>query len=162
TSGEERLKDVFENLRGHAAAGVAKHQLRHFVALAQVDGQDAAFIHAVQGVDDQVEDDRLDLLRIYPGFYSARRFEDDLASFIVLQVLDHIEYRLNKFGELGGAAFAVAATAELQQPLGDRFAAESLLLNHAQIFADDFAVLRRLGKNVFHPALERLAAESDA
>src|SRR6266851_4523328 len=46
-AGKERLENVLQRLRGHAAAGIGKIHFRHAVALAQLDGQDSALIHAV-------------------------------------------------------------------------------------------------------------------
>src|SRR5262249_60545648 len=65
--GVERLEDVLQHLRRHAAAGIDEAQLRAAVALAQADRQRAVLVHALQGVDDQVEDDGLDLLAVDPG-----------------------------------------------------------------------------------------------
>src|SRR5207245_2071016 len=45
-AGEERLENVFQRLRGHAATGIRELHLRHAVALGQLDGQGAALIHA--------------------------------------------------------------------------------------------------------------------
>ncbi len=105
------------------------------------DGQGAALVHAVQGVDHQVQDHRFDFLAVNPGRHLVVLVEGQLLAFAVLQVLHHIEDTLDKPAEVGGLAAAFAAPAEFQEPLGDLLATESFLLDHFQVFADDLAVL---------------------
>ena len=54
--------------------------------------------------------------------------------------MNHIQNRLNQFREIGGFAAALAAPAEFQQPLRDRFATKRFLLDHLQVFGDDISV----------------------
>src|SRR5207253_8940658 len=64
---EERLENILQGFGRHSAAGIRKLHLRHIVALAKRDGQGTALVHTVQGVDYQVEHDRLDFLGIDPS-----------------------------------------------------------------------------------------------
>src|SRR5262249_47540705 len=70
----------------------------------------------------------------------TRRLEDNPLSFAGLQVLHHLDYRLNQLGQVGRLAAALAAPAEFQQPLRDRFATKRFLLDHLQVLGDDISV----------------------
>src|SRR5439155_3241199 len=138
---EERLENILQGFGRHSAAGIAKLHLRHAVALAKRDRQGAALVHAVQGVHDQVEHDRLDFLGIDPGADMRRRLEDDFLALAVGQMLNHIEDCLNELDQIGRLTAPLAAAAELEQALRDRLAAKRLLLDHLQILGNQFPIV---------------------
>ena len=55
-------------------------------------------------------------------------------------MLHHIEHRLNQLGQIGRLAAALGAAAKFEQALRDRLAAERFLLNHFEVFRNDFPV----------------------
>src|SRR5262249_5924104 len=155
-----------QNLRRHAATGVLEDQLGQAVVQPLGDRERAALVHAVQGVDDQVEHDRFDFLRVDPGDQAIGHGEANVLAAAVGQVLHDFEHTLDELAELGRLAAALAAAAEIQQLLNDLLATEGLFLNHLQILRDDLAVLigdgLGAGKQVYEPAIEGLAAKGNA
>src|SRR5262249_13811454 len=111
-AGEKRLEDVLQDLRGHPAPGIGKHQLGHEVPLGQGDRQGPAVVHTVQGVHHQVQDDRFDLLGVDPGHQAAFRLEPDDFTPAILEVLYHVEHSLDQVAQVGRFAAAFAAAAE--------------------------------------------------
>ena len=65
----ERLEDLAELVRGNAAARVAKRDFGHAALIVGVDGkiERSAVLHRLPRVDDQVEQDLLNLVRIDEG-----------------------------------------------------------------------------------------------
>src|SRR5207249_5616995 len=72
---------------------------------------------------------RSDLLSVNPGGRAVGRFKEDLFALAVLQVLNHIQNRLDQFGEIRRFTAAFAAATEFQQALRDGFAAERFVLD---------------------------------
>src|SRR5262245_35409700 len=137
---KERLEDVLHDVGTHAAAGVLEGQLDLAVTHALAHREASPLLHAVQGVDDEVEEDLLDFLAVDPGGDALLRLEDQLFAFVALQVLHDVEDALDQFADVGRLAFAFAAAAKGQELLRDFLTAERLLLNHLQILVDDLAL----------------------
>src|SRR5262249_39948639 len=138
---EERLEDVLQYLRRHATAGIGDNQLRQAVACLQVDRDASALVHAVQGIDDEIEHHRLDPFDTDPGKHRHGVPEDDVLAAAIGQMLGNVKDGLDKLGEISALALALTAAAELKQPFGDALAAERLLLDHFQILGEDRLVI---------------------
>src|SRR5262249_9203691 len=80
-----------------------------------------------------------------PGKYRREVLKDDLLAAAVGQMLRDVEDRLDELGQVGALALAFAATAGLQQPLGDVLAAKGLLLDHAEILGEYLDIISPLG-----------------
>ena len=144
---EERLEDVLQHLRRHAAAGVREDQLGHAVALR------AGVIVSVppssmlsRALTTRFRTTCLISWALTQASTRLARLEDELLAPAVVQVLDHVEHALDQLGQVGRLALALAAAAEVEQLLRDLLAAERLLLDHLQVLGDDLAILAALGR----------------
>ena len=98
----------------------------------------AAGIEAVQGVGDQVQHDLLDFLSVHGGDDRRRVREFDAFFAVLAQVPHHVDHALDQFGQVGVVLLHVAHPREIQQFLGDAFAAKGFLLDLAQVVPQDF------------------------
>ena len=142
-AGKERLEDVFQHLRLHAAAVVDHPEHGVTAAGVQLDAHRAAVVEAVQGVAQQVQHDLLDLLRIHRGDHRPGGRELDVFPLVLADMAEHLEHAADQLAEFGVLAFARPDAGEVQQLFGNPLAAEGLGLDHPQVVADDRPVADR-------------------
>ena len=165
-AGEKRLEDVFQGRTVHATTGVFESDPSHATLVAQPDDDHPALIHALQPVDQQVQDHLLDLLWVGPCGQARGRLGVQLHPFSTAnrQVLRAVQHRLNQPGQIGPLPGLLPTPAKCQQLFRDVLTPKGLFLNHGQVAAKNFRVIctRPLGLPLLQPQFQSLSAEGNA
>src|SRR5262245_6562379 len=93
---KERLEQVFQNVRRHAAAVVREDELGLLAAATNFDLDRAGRFDAVQAIGHDVQYDLLELLDIDLRDDGLTGREKDLLVLVLAKRLDHFEHALNK------------------------------------------------------------------
>ena len=134
---KERLEHVVNHFRSHTATVVDKFDDQLVRLPAQRDLQRPASFDGVESVGDEVQDHLLDLRTIHVRIAGAGVQKFDLLLAIFGEVLNHRHDLRDGLGQVGLLANCVAAPREIEQSLGDLFAAKRFFLNHPQILQND-------------------------
>ena len=156
-AGVERLEHVLHHL-GRQSTPVVFDLEHHLVGLfSQPDLHPPPSLHGVETIRHQVQDHLLDLGAVDLGIAAVGRQELDLAVAVFAEVLDHCNHLAHEVRQVGAFPLRVPAAGEVEQPLGDLFAAERFALDETEVLPEDPFVGRGMtGEQFIEATLERL------